>query len=153
MCLYFLIISKYNITFPGSQTGFVSPTGSPYHFLYILIYLIDREAWLERGGGVTYHFILHTPSPYRLSHILISLYHYILISVFYDPLDLLLVTLVTLSPLVFPTGFTYPIYLLVLPTCSPLSIYTCFPYLIFLLLRNFITPIPPNSVSRINAIT
>jgi hypothetical protein len=48
MCYYFLIIPKYNITFSGSQTYFVPPTGSSYHFLYILISLIDREAWPVR---------------------------------------------------------------------------------------------------------
>ena len=115
MCYYFLIISKYNIRFCGSQTSLVLSTCSSCHFLYILIYLIDRKAWLERGGGVTYPVFLYTLSPYRWSHILISLYPYISISVFYNTLVFPFVTLATLSPLVFPTGSTYLFFLPNLP--------------------------------------
>ena len=125
--LSFFIITKYNIIFPGIQTSLVLSTCSSCHFLYILIYLIDREAWPVRGGGVTYPFFPYTPSPYSWSHILISLYHYIFISVFYDPLDLLFVTLVTLSPLIFHTGSSYLFFLIYIHLFS-LRLYTCSPY-------------------------
>jgi hypothetical protein len=104
-------------------------------YTYIFVY---RKIWCVQWRGVGSPTILHYTSPYRLSHILISLYHYILISVFYTTLY---------SPLVTLDFFIHPILL------HTHSFYTRSFYLILLSSRNFFTPIPPNSDNRINAIT
>ena len=114
--LLFFIIPKYNIIFSESQTSLVLSTRSFYHFLYILISLIDRRAWLERGGGVTYPISLYHPFPLPF-----VTYTYIPISLYLDiriPYSICLTVGHTcyLITSCFPYLFPLP----VLPTCSSL---------------------------------
>lgn len=66
------LLPKYNIIFPGGQTR-------THIGLYILIYLLYREAWLERDRGVTYPIPL-----YHLFSLPFDTYTYILISLYLD---------------------------------------------------------------------
>jgi len=75
MCYYFLIY--LNITSLSQEAKQVYPFF--LLFLYILISLIDRRAWLERGGGVTYPSLL-----YHLFSLPLVTYTYILIFGYLD---------------------------------------------------------------------
>jgi len=138
--LLFFIIPKYNIIFSGSQTR-------AHIGLYILISLIDRRAWFERGGGVTCPIFLYHPFPLLfVTYTYIPIFGYLDIRIPYPiclhvghtnkPVGLI----IHLSPYhllfslpVSPTGFTYLFCLPVLPYRYTLVLPTRYAYLFSLL--------------------